>query len=468
MPALVKELFLVFDLPTGPDEGKMEPGRDFARDYARTLLTDLGISADAMPASPAEHPAIAWAASGAMALTGHRDGPPVMCPAPLAAYADGALTALEHCAGRDLRSIPRAARLLGERAAIAGHGRNGPVSAGGSCRFVKAEDGWIAINLAREDDWQMLPALFEQEAEADWPAVATAARSRRADILVARGRELGLAIAPHRAPGPIRPWQEVILETGYAARRGRSPVVIELASLWAGPLCGHLLQFAGARVIKVEGTSRPDGGRFGPPAFFDLLNGGKESVALDFTTARGRNQLRALIRSADIVIEGSRPRALEQLGISAAELVGEQEGLTWVSITGYGRMGEAANWIAYGDDAGVAAGLSTLLPDGPIFCGDAIGDPLTGLHAALAVYARWRNGQGGLISIAIRDVVRHCMALDELPSVEAARERMVEWQHIVDAAGITAAPPYAREPVQNARPLGADTASVLRGFGAEC
>ncbi|HEX4504785.1 MAG TPA: CoA transferase [Alphaproteobacteria bacterium] len=446
----------------------MDQGEDFARDYARTLLTDLGIAVSAFPATAAAHPAIAWALSGAMALTGHRDGAPVMCPAPLAACAEGALMALAHCAGRGFPSNPGGARLLGERAAITGYGRNGPVSAGGSCRFIEAEHGWIALNLAREDDWRMLPALFEQAIEADWSAVAAAARNMSAGTLVARGRELGLAVAAHRPPGPVRPWHEVMLETGHAPRRNKTPVVVELASLWAGPLCGDLLGLAGARVIKVEGAGRPDGGRFGPPAFFDLLNANKDSVALDLTTAQGREQLRALIRSADIVIEGSRPRALEQLGISAAELVGEREGLTWVGITGYGRTGEAANWIAYGDDAGVAAGLSTLLPDGPIFCSDAVGDPLTGLHAALAAYARWQSGQGGLVSIAIRDVVRHCMAFAELPSVEAAHARAAEWQRILDAAGIAAAPPSAREPSESARPLGADTESVLREFGVAC
>jgi hypothetical protein len=448
----------------------MDRGRDFARDYAGALLGGFGLPTSAMPAGAAEHPAVAWARSGAMALTGYRDGPPVMCPAPLAACADGALMALAQCAGCEFPSIARGARLLGERAAIAGYERNGAVSPGGSCRFIETGDGWVALNLAREDDWRMLPALFARAIEADWPAIAAAARNVFADILVARGRELGMAVAPHRPPDAVRPWREVLLETGRAVRRAQAPVVVELASLWAGPLCGHLLQLTGARVIKVEGVSRPDGGRYGPPAFFDLLNAGKESVALDLAAAQGREQLRALIRSADIVIEGSRPRALEQLGISAAELVGEREGLTWIGITGYGRTGEAANWIAFGDDAGVAAGLSSLLPtpEDPVFCGDAIGDPLTGLHGALAAYARWQSGQGGLVSIAIRDVVRHCMAFDQPPSAEAARERAADWQRVLDMAGVLAAPPSSRAPAGRARRLGADTARVLWELPVAC
>jgi hypothetical protein len=112
--------------------GAMNPGRDFARDYASALLTDLGVPAAFLPAGPAEHPAIGWASSGAMAMTGYRDRPPVMCPAPLAACADGALMALALCAGRDFAAIPSGARLLGERAAIAGTGRSPLAEAAGS------------------------------------------------------------------------------------------------------------------------------------------------------------------------------------------------------------------------------------------------------------------------------------------------------------------------------------------------
>src|SRR5947207_10568712 len=103
----------------------MDRGRDYAcahlaRDYAGALLAHLSVSAAALSEGRAEHPAIGWARSGAMALTGYRDGPPVMCPAPLASCADGALMALAHLADRPLPEIARGAMLLGERAAIAG------------------------------------------------------------------------------------------------------------------------------------------------------------------------------------------------------------------------------------------------------------------------------------------------------------------------------------------------------------
>ena len=87
--------------------------------------------------------------------------------------------------------------------------------------------------------------------------------------------------------------------------------MLDLSSLWAGPLCGRILADAGARVTKVESTARPDGAHQGGAAFFDLLNGGKEQVAFDLDTDDGRAALQQLVARADVVIEASRPRALE-------------------------------------------------------------------------------------------------------------------------------------------------------------
>ena len=95
-------------------------------------------------------------------------------------------------------------------------------------------------------------------------------------------------------------------------------LVVDLSSLWAGPLCAQLLTAAGARTVKVESTSRPDGARRGPAPFYDLLHAGQDSVALDFRDHRDVDRLRTLLAAADIVIEASRPRALAQLGIDAA------------------------------------------------------------------------------------------------------------------------------------------------------
>ncbi len=190
-------------------------------------------------------------------------------------------------------------------------------------------------------------------------------------------------------------------------RRPRDhPLVVDLSSLWAGPLCGHMLEQVGARVIKVESVSRPDAARTGPPEFFDSLNCRKESLLLDFAVSADVELLRRLLTRADVVIEGSRPRALEQLGICAREVLGL--GLSvWVSITGHGRDEAARDRVAFGDDAAVAGGLVVWDEHGPCFCADAVADPLTGMTAAVAALdalASTDHEQGVLVDVAMSAV----------------------------------------------------------------
>ncbi len=251
-----------------------------------------------------------------------------------------------------------------------------------------------------------------------------------------------------------------------APRRKAAPLVLDLSSVWAGPLCGHLLLLAGARVVKVESTRRPDGARSGPAAFFDLLNAGKQSVALDFGTAEGRASLARLVQRADIVIEASRPRALAQLGIDAEALVAARPGVVWLSLTGHGRREPEADWVAFGDDAAVAAGLSVATGscDAPVFCGDAIADPVTGVYAARAAFEAWQLGGGVLLDVSLREVVAHVLGLP-MPSDRGRVCRSASgWTVALGDAKTPVAPPRARRPAGSARRLGADTAAVL----AEC
>ncbi len=229
---------------------------------------------------------------------------------------------------------------------------------------------------------------------------------------------------------------------------------------------------AGARVLKVESTRRPDGARGGPAAFFDLLHAGKASVALDFASPSGRRALVALVARADVVIESARPRAMQQLGIDPAALVRARAGLTWISVTGYGRSGAAGRWIAFGDDAAAAAGLAHATGrlaggDTPLFCADAIADPLTGMHAAVAALAGYRHGGGVLAALALRDVAAYALAFGPAPT--AATVRSLDrpagppaWEVVADGVRAPVRAPRARAPHARARPLGADTAAVLR------
>ena len=110
-------------------------------------------------------------------------------------------------------------------------------------------------------------------------------------------------------------------------------------------------------MIKAESVQRPDNLRDGRPDLYDELNDNKEHVTFDWSRP---DELRALIADADVVVESSRPRALEQLGIVAADILAAGDGpRVWTSITGYGR---ASNRVAFGDDAAVAGGLVVTTP----------------------------------------------------------------------------------------------------------
>jgi crotonobetainyl-CoA:carnitine CoA-transferase CaiB-like acyl-CoA transferase len=443
-------------------------------DYTASLLEWLGARVVRTPGGDEPHPAIEWAGSGAMALTGHADGPPLLAPGPLATCARGAVQAMRLVAGGRWSSELDGPALLGERAAVFGLGRGGIVSPGGSCRLLRARDAWIAVNLVREDDLRSIPAwLGEGDVGEPWTFVASRAARRAAAEIVDRARLLGLGAAVAVDPASVAPPWCRIAARGRPVSRSPSevPLVVDLSSLWAGPLCAHLLEQAGARVVKLESTRRPDGTRAGPSAFFDLLNAGKASVALDFRDGSERGKLLRLLERADIVVESSRPRALAQLGVDAEALVTSRPGLTWVSVTGYGRREPGAHWVAFGDDAGVAAGLATATSapgDPPLFCGDAIADPLTGLHAALAALACWRGGGGYLLDLALSDVVAHCLGFDPTPSPASVHRVARGWE--VEAANqrVSVSEPRARRVRAPARPLGADTASVLEELAISC
>ena len=407
-----------------------------AVDYCMTLLQSLGLSIPQKSLSvlcDSKYDRVksaidAWAASGVMPLTGYANGYPDIPPNQLPSAAQGALQAVRILSEyfqtpQLLSSSIDGATLLSERAAYLALSRNGQTSANGHCHLLKTNDDWIALNLAREDDWSLLPAwLMQNEKYSSIPQLLSAVSIQSASTLVDRGRVMGLAVSLVAPPTKeCRAWFDISAVHSRSIAPGhikKKPLVIDLSSLWAGPLCSHLLAMAGARIIKVESTQRLDGARKGAPDFFDLLHTGKESVMLDLTTAEGIGQLKKLIAHADIVIEGSRPRALRQMGIDAEALIEAKPGLTWLSITGYGRQEPQANWVAFGDDAAVAAGVAWRENAAPLFCGDAISDPLTGIHGAVIALACHYSGKGGLIDLSLQQVTAYALRLGkslELP-----------------------------------------------------
>jgi hypothetical protein len=83
-------------------------------------------------------------------------------------------------------------------------------------------------------------------------------------------------------------------------------------------------------------------------------------------------------------------------------------GAVWLSITGYGREVGALGRIAFGDDAAVAGGLVAGPAQDPVFCADAIADPLSGVLGALAVLACLSAGRSAVIDLAMSRVAAWC------------------------------------------------------------
>ena len=435
-------------------------GAGVASDYARRLLADLGVRIASAPGPAARHPALAWAESGAMALTGWPDALPRVPSGALASCAAGvgrALAALGAPAPVD------PAALLGERAALLGLARAGRIAPGGATRLLRAADGWAALALARPDDRRALPAWLEADVAADpWELAAREVARRPLAWLAERARWLGLAFAPAAvAPPSASRWLTAVDCGPRGDPPQRPPRVLDFSALWAGPLCAELLAEAGADVIKIESVSRLDGARASEARFYDLLNARKRSAVLDFSIARDAQLLGALVASADIVIESARPRALAQLGIEAEAFVAARPGRVWLSITGYGRSDAPPGRVAFGDDAAVAAGAAHAVADrdGPLFCADAIADPLTGLHAALAAWAAWRAGGGALLDVPLCGVTAHALAFAPTGTCEvdgsADRARVA-----VDGGETRVAAPRARRSPAPARGPGADNEAL--------
>ena len=293
----------------------------------------------------------------------------------------------------------------------------GRFSANRACGLVRAADGWIAVNLARDEDRELLPAwLGSDPDEATWVALAREARRRTAAELIDGAILLGLPagrVGEAQADGLGPP----AVRMRKPRRRERcGPLrVVDLSALWAGPLCGAVLAAMGAEVTKIESVGRPDPTRTSTPDFFRRLNGAKAERTLDFASPDDRARLRDAIVAADVVITSARPRAFAGLGIEPAEAFAANPALTWVAITGHGWTGAAGQRVGFGDDTAAAGGLLRWTARGePRFAGDALSDPVTGLAAALGALQGLAGGGGVLVDAAMARCAAGAAALARL------------------------------------------------------
>ncbi|WP_417226014.1 CaiB/BaiF CoA transferase family protein [Amphritea sp.] len=200
--------------------------------------------------------------------------------------------------------------------------------------------------------------------------------------------------------------------------------VLDLSRILAGPWAGQLLADFGAEVIKVERPSCGDDTRsWGPPflkdeeghsadaAYFHAANRGKQSIAIDITTAEGQALIKRLAAEVDVVIENYKVGGLKKYGLDYDSLKSVNPALVYCSITGFGQDGPYAERAGYDFMIQAMGGLMSVTgeADGqPMKVGVALVDVMTGLYACNAIQAallhRRETGVGQYIDMALLDV----------------------------------------------------------------
>lgn len=187
--------------------------------------------------------------------------------------------------------------------------------------------------------------------------------------------------------------------------------VVDLTQVMAGPFCTMLLGDMGADVIKVEppgggDLSRSMGGaglrmKGNDNAPFLALNRNKRSVTLDLRSQSGLEAFRALVATADVVVENFRPGVTARLGVDYETLAALNPRLVYASISGFGQSGPYADRPGFDLIAQAMSGVMSVTGEAggqPTKCGLPISDLAAGLYAVggvlAALLARERTGRG--------------------------------------------------------------------------
>ena len=194
--------------------------------------------------------------------------------------------------------------------------------------------------------------------------------------------------------------------------------ILDFTHVQSGPTCTQLLAWFGADVIKVEKAGEGDATRGQlrdvPDAdslYFTMLNHNKRSITLDTKNPKGKEVLKTLIKSCDVLVENFAPGALDRMGFTWERIQELNPRMIVASVKGFG-PGPYEDCKVYENVAQCAGGSAstTGFDDGPpLVTGAQIGDSGTGLHLALgivaALYQRNTTGRGQKVLAAMQDSV---------------------------------------------------------------
>lgn len=190
--------------------------------------------------------------------------------------------------------------------------------------------------------------------------------------------------------------------------------VLDVSTLFAGPLAATFLGDFGAEVIKVEHPTRPDAARGHGPAkdgvnlWWKTLGRNKRTVTIDLGEPDGAELLLALATEADVLIENFRPGTLERWGLGPDRLHEANPRLVVARVTAFGQTGPYSSRPGFGSLAEAMSGFAALTgePDGPptlppFGLADGIAALTCAFAVAVALRTAERDGEGQVIDLAI-------------------------------------------------------------------
>jgi formyl-CoA transferase/CoA:oxalate CoA-transferase len=193
--------------------------------------------------------------------------------------------------------------------------------------------------------------------------------------------------------------------------------VLDLTRILSGPFTTMILADLGADVVKIEDTARGDDTRhWGPPfqgddaAYYHAVNRNKRSLAIDLKSEVGRDLVRRLAESADVLVENFRPGTAARLGLGYEELRAVNPRLVYGSVSGYGHTGPMSQDAGYDAIAQAMSGAMSVTGEGdgePVRFGVAGADLAAGMWVAIGILAalvsREQTGQGQHVDVALLD-----------------------------------------------------------------
>ncbi|MFE9248828.1 CaiB/BaiF CoA transferase family protein [Streptomyces sp. NPDC007088] len=215
-----------------------------------------------------------------------------------------------------------------------------------------------------------------------------------------------------REPGPAPGTRRTATAPGPGPLDGLR--VLDLATLFAGPLAATMLGDFGAEVTKIEHPTKPDPSRGHGPSkdgvglWWKHLGRNKRNLTLNLSTEGGREVLLRLVARADVVIENFRPGTLEKWGLGWAELSAVNPRLVLARVTGFGQFGPYSARPGFGTLAEAMSGFAATTgePDGPptlppFGLADSVAALATAYAVMTALAGRDRTGHGQVVDLAI-------------------------------------------------------------------